>query len=38
MDFSTHLVLENSRVRVRPLDASDFTALKAIAADAELWK
>lgn len=37
MDFSAPLVLENSRARLRPLDASDFAALKEVAADAELW-
>ncbi len=38
MDFSSAIVLENSRVRLRPLELTDFEALKAIAFDAELWK
>jgi len=38
MNFSAPVVLENSRVRLRPLEASDFEALKAIAFDAELWR
>ena len=37
MDFSTNLVLENNRVRLRPLEAGDFEALKAVAMDADLW-
>jgi len=38
MDFSSHIVLENSRARLRPLEASDFAALKPVAFDPELWK
>ena len=38
MDFSSHLVLENSRVRLRPLEASDFAVLKEVAADPALWQ
>ena len=38
MDFSSHLVLENSRVRLRPLEAADFAALKDVAADPALWR
>jgi RimJ/RimL family protein N-acetyltransferase len=38
MDFSTHLVLENNRVRLRPLEITDFAALKAVAFDPELWQ
>ena len=38
MDFSVPIVLENSRVRLRPLDAADFEALKAVAFDEELWR
>ncbi|MBO2008377.1 GNAT family N-acetyltransferase [Hymenobacter negativus] len=38
MDFSAPIVIENSRVRLRPLELSDFEALKAVAFDAELWK
>ncbi|GAA4351216.1 GNAT family protein [Hymenobacter saemangeumensis] len=38
MDFSAHVVLENSRARLRPLEASDFAALKPVAFDPELWK
>ena len=37
MDFSSAIVLENSRVRLRPLDAADFEPLKAVAFDEELW-
>ena len=37
MDFSTPITLENSRVRLRPLELTDFEALKAVAMDAELW-
>ncbi len=37
MDFSVPVVLENSRVRLRPLEIGDFEALKAVAFDAELW-
>jgi RimJ/RimL family protein N-acetyltransferase len=38
MDFSATIVIENSRVRLRPLEITDFEALKAVAFDAELWK
>ena len=38
MDFSATIVLENSRVRLRPLELTDFEALKAVAMDAELWR
>ena len=38
MDFSAPVVLENSRVRLRPLELTDFEALKALAFDAELWR
>ncbi|GAB3574493.1 GNAT family N-acetyltransferase [Hymenobacter daeguensis] len=38
MDFSAPIVLENSRVRLRPLELTDFEALKAVAFDAELWR
>ena len=38
MDFSAPLVLENRRARLRPLELTDFEALKAVAMDADLWK
>ena len=38
MDFSSPIVLENSRVRLRPLELTDFEALKAVAMDADLWQ
>jgi len=38
MDFTQHVVLENRRVRLRPLDVSDFEALKAIAFDPDIWR
>ena len=38
MDFSAHIVLENSRVRLRPLELTDFEALKAVAFDADIWQ
>ncbi|OGX89320.1 GNAT family N-acetyltransferase [Hymenobacter coccineus] len=38
MDYTKNLVLENSRVRLRPLEAADFEALKAVAFDPELWR
>lgn len=38
MDFSAPIVIENNRVRLRPLESTDFEALKAIAFDAELWQ
>ena len=38
MDFSAPVVLENSRARLRPLELTDFEALKALAFDTELWR
>ncbi|GAA4038261.1 GNAT family protein [Hymenobacter glaciei] len=38
MDFSAPIVLENRRARLRPLELTDFEALKAVAMDADLWK
>ena len=38
MDFSAPIVLENSRVRLRPLEIADFEALKPVAFDEELWR
>ncbi|GAA4390591.1 GNAT family protein [Hymenobacter koreensis] len=38
MDCSRCITLENSRVRLRPLEASDFEALKQIAFDAAVWR
>ena len=38
MDFSAHIVLENSRVRLRPLELTDFETLKAVAFDADIWR
>lgn len=38
MDCSACITLENNRVRLRPLDISDFEALKAIAFDPEIWR
>ena len=38
MDFSAPIVLENSRVRLRPLELTDFEALKAVAMDTDLWE
>ncbi|GAA4501726.1 GNAT family protein [Hymenobacter ginsengisoli] len=38
MDFAQNLVLENSRVRLRPLEATDFEELKVIAFDPALWE
>lgn len=38
MDFTKNLVLENSRVRLRPLETTDFEALKAVAFDPEIWR
>jgi RimJ/RimL family protein N-acetyltransferase len=38
MDFSSPVVLENSRARLRPLELTDFEALKAVAMDADLWQ
>ena len=37
MDFSASIVLENHRTRLRPLELTDFDALKAVAMDADLW-
>jgi len=37
MDFAAPLVLENARVRLRPLDAADFEALRAVAFEPTLW-
>ena len=38
MDFSAQVVLENNRARLRPLELTDFEALKAVAMDADIWK
>ncbi|RZK54270.1 MAG: N-acetyltransferase [Hymenobacter sp.] len=38
MDYSQPIVLENSRVRLRPLETADFEALKEVAFDPELWR
>ena len=38
MDCTQHLVLENRRVRLRPLEATDFEALKAVAFHPEIWR
>jgi RimJ/RimL family protein N-acetyltransferase len=38
MDFTKPVVLENSRVRLRPLETADFEALKPVAFNPELWK
>ena len=38
MDFSAPIVLENHRARLRPLELTDFEALKAVAMDADLWR
>lgn len=38
MDFSSSIVLENRRARLRPLELTDFEALKAVAMDADIWK
>jgi RimJ/RimL family protein N-acetyltransferase len=38
MDFTQNLVLENSRVRLRPLDTTDFEELKALAFVPEIWE
>lgn len=37
-DFSQNTVLENNRVRLRPLDTSDFEALKPAAFDPDIWQ
>lgn len=38
MDCSRCITLENARVRLRPLEATDFEALKAIAFEPEVWR
>ena len=38
MDCSRDITLENSRVRLRPLEAADFEALKAIAFEPAIWR
>ncbi len=38
MDFTQHVVLENRRVRLRPLEAADFEALKTIAFNPDIWR
>jgi RimJ/RimL family protein N-acetyltransferase len=38
MLFSQPVVLQNSRVRLRPLETSDFEALKPVAFDPNLWE
>jgi len=38
MDCSRCITLENSRVRLRPLELTDFEDLKLVAFDAELWQ
>jgi RimJ/RimL family protein N-acetyltransferase len=38
MDFSQTLVLENRRVRLRPLETADFEALKPAALDPAVWQ
>ncbi|GAB3860899.1 GNAT family protein [Hymenobacter terrigena] len=38
MDFSAPIVIENNRARLRPLELTDFEALKAVAFDADIWK
>ena len=38
MDYSQNIVLENSRVRLRPLEAADFEELKLIAFDPDIWQ
>jgi len=38
MDFAQHVVLENRRVRLRPLEVSDFEALKTIAFAPDIWQ
>ncbi|MEJ7665967.1 MAG: GNAT family N-acetyltransferase [Hymenobacter sp.] len=37
-DYSQTIVLENSRVRLRPLEAADFEELKAVAFDPAIWQ
>jgi N-acetyltransferase len=38
MDCTRPITLENRRARLRPLEASDFEALKQIAFDADIWR
>lgn len=38
MDCSQNIVLENSRVRLRPLEAADFEELKLVAFDPDIWQ
>ncbi|UOQ79046.1 GNAT family N-acetyltransferase [Hymenobacter sp. 5516J-16] len=38
MDFARCITLENSRVRLRPLEATDFEDLKRVIFDPELWQ
>ncbi len=38
MDFAKNLVLENRRVRLRPLETADFEPLKAVAFNPEIWR
>lgn len=38
MDCTRPITLENNRARLRPLEASDFEALKQIAFDADIWR
>jgi RimJ/RimL family protein N-acetyltransferase len=38
VDFTQHVVLENRRVRLRPLETADFEALKAIAFVPDIWE
>ncbi|MFD1870988.1 GNAT family N-acetyltransferase [Hymenobacter bucti] len=37
-DFSRPIVLENARVRLRPLETTDFEALKSAAFDSDIWQ
>jgi RimJ/RimL family protein N-acetyltransferase len=37
-DFSRPIVLENARVRLRPLETTDFEALKPAAFDPDVWQ
>jgi RimJ/RimL family protein N-acetyltransferase len=38
LDFTKNIVLENSRVRLRPLETTDFDDLKSVAFDPEVWQ
>lgn len=38
MDFTRCITLENARVRLRPLELTDFEDLKAIAFEPEIWQ